>query len=30
MDPAFPLVWRLNKEVCGPGSHGDLAAAEFC
>ena len=26
MDPAFPLVWRLNKEVCGSGSHGDLAA----
>lgn len=26
MDPQFPLVWRLSKEVCGSGSHGDLAA----
>lgn len=26
MDPKFPLVWRLSKEVCGSGSHGDLAA----
>ncbi|KIL40961.1 dehydrogenase [Gordoniibacillus kamchatkensis] len=26
MDPNFPLVWRLKKEVCGSGSHGDLAA----
>lgn len=26
MDPQFPLVWRLNKEICGSGSHGDLAA----
>ncbi len=26
MDPKFPLVWRLNKEVSGSGSHGDLAA----
>jgi predicted dehydrogenase len=26
MDPQFPLVWRLQKEVCGSGSHGDLAA----
>lgn len=26
MDPDFPLVWRLSKEVCGSGSHGDLAA----
>ena len=26
MDPAFPLVWRLNKEVSGSGAHGDLAA----
>lgn len=25
-DPAFPLVWRLQKEVAGSGSHGDLAA----
>ncbi len=26
MDPQFPLVWRLQKEVCGSGTHGDLAA----
>ncbi|MFD2215632.1 Gfo/Idh/MocA family protein [Metabacillus endolithicus] len=26
MDPNFPLVWRLDKDVCGSGSHGDLAA----
>jgi predicted dehydrogenase len=26
MDPNFPLVWRLDKKVCGSGSHGDLAA----
>ena len=26
MDPNFPLVWRLNKEVSGSGTHGDLAA----
>ncbi len=26
MDPQFPLVWRLNKDVSGSGSHGDLAA----
>lgn len=26
MDPHFPLVWRLRKEVCGSGAHGDLAA----
>ncbi|MDQ0972221.1 putative dehydrogenase [Neobacillus niacini] len=26
MDPQFPLVWRLNKEICGSGAHGDLAA----
>ncbi|KKI90612.1 dehydrogenase [Bacillus sp. SA1-12] len=26
MDPSFPLVWRLSKETCGSGSHGDLAA----
>jgi predicted dehydrogenase len=26
MDPNFPLVWRLSKETCGSGSHGDLAA----
>ncbi|WP_090236765.1 Gfo/Idh/MocA family protein [Fictibacillus solisalsi] len=26
MDPEFPLVWRLSKEVCGSGALGDLAA----
>lgn len=26
MDPAFPLVWRLRKDVCGSGAHGDLLA----
>lgn len=26
MNPDFPLVWRLSKEVCGSGAHGDLAA----
>ncbi|MBO9605491.1 MAG: Gfo/Idh/MocA family oxidoreductase [Paenibacillaceae bacterium] len=26
MDPQFPLVWRLRKEVCGSGTHGDLMA----
>ena len=26
MDPAFPLVWRLKKELAGSGSHGDLNA----
>lgn len=26
MNPDFPLVWRLNKDVCGYGAHGDLAA----
>ncbi|PFT49783.1 Gfo/Idh/MocA family protein [Priestia megaterium] len=26
MDPQFPLVWRLSKDVCGSGAHGDLAA----
>ncbi|MCQ6560278.1 Gfo/Idh/MocA family protein [Paenibacillus mendelii] len=26
MDPNFPLVWRLRKEVCGSGTHGDLMA----
>ena len=25
-DPAFPLVWRLRKEVTGSGVHGDLNA----
>ena len=26
IDPAFPLVWRLDKKVAGSGSHGDLGA----
>jgi predicted dehydrogenase len=26
MDPNFPLIWRLKKEVSGSGSHGDLGA----
>lgn len=26
MDPEFPLVWRLRKEICGSGTHGDLMA----
>nr|WP_313770687.1 Gfo/Idh/MocA family oxidoreductase [Bacillus sp. S/N-304-OC-R1] len=26
MDPNFPLVWRLNKEVTGSGTHGDIGA----
>ena len=26
IDPEFPLVWRLDKNVCGSGSHGDLGA----
>jgi predicted dehydrogenase len=26
MDPEFPLVWRLQREVAGSGAHGDLAA----
>lgn len=26
MDPEFPLVWRLQKEVAGSGSLGDLGA----
>ncbi len=26
VDPNFPLVWRLQKEVAGSGSHGDLNA----
>ena len=25
-DPSFPLVWRLQKERAGSGSHGDLSA----
>lgn len=26
LDPQFPLVWRLQKEIAGSGSHGDLGA----
>lgn len=26
IDPEFPLIWRLRKEVCGSGSLGDLGA----
>lgn len=26
IDPDFPLIWRLQKEVCGSGSLGDLGA----
>ncbi len=26
IDPSFPLVWRLDKNVAGSGSHGDLNA----
>lgn len=26
VDPDFPLVWRLDKSVCGSGALGDLAA----
>ena len=26
MDPGFPLVWRLKKEVSGSGAHGDINA----
>lgn len=26
VDPSFPLVWRLQKEVAGSGAHGDLNA----
>jgi predicted dehydrogenase len=26
IDPEFPLVWRLRKEVAGSGAHGDLNA----
>ncbi|GAB2675914.1 Gfo/Idh/MocA family protein [Paenibacillus thermoaerophilus] len=26
LDPEFPLVWRLDREVAGSGSHGDLGA----
>lgn len=26
LDPDFPLVWRLDKNVAGSGSHGDINA----
>jgi predicted dehydrogenase len=26
IDPDFPLVWRLQKNIAGSGSHGDLGA----
>ena len=26
VNPSFPLVWRLQKETAGSGSHGDLNA----
>jgi predicted dehydrogenase len=26
IDPGFPRVWRLDKDVAGSGSHGDLGA----
>ena len=26
IDPEFPLIWRLKKEVAGSGAHGDLNA----
>jgi predicted dehydrogenase len=26
LDPGFPVVWRLQREVAGSGAHGDLAA----
>ncbi|MBD3181028.1 gfo/Idh/MocA family oxidoreductase [Candidatus Poribacteria bacterium] len=26
VDPDFPIVWRLDKNVAGSGSHGDLNA----
>ncbi|MBE3101981.1 MAG: Gfo/Idh/MocA family oxidoreductase, partial [Firmicutes bacterium] len=26
IDPEFPLIWRLDKNVAGSGSHGDLGA----
>lgn len=25
-DPSFPLVWRLQKETAGSGSHGDIGS----
>ncbi|MBD2847205.1 Gfo/Idh/MocA family oxidoreductase [Paenibacillus sp. IB182496] len=29
IDPDFPLVWRLQKEIAGSGSHGDLGAHQI-
>lgn len=26
MDPNFPMVWRLDKNIAGSGAHGDLNA----
>jgi predicted dehydrogenase len=26
VDPDFPLVWRLDKNIAGSGAHGDLGA----
>ena len=26
IDPSFPLVWRLQKKICGSGALGDLGA----
>lgn len=26
VDPEFPLVWRLDKNIAGSGAHGDLGA----
>ncbi len=26
IDPNFPLIWRLQKDIAGSGSHGDLGA----
>ena len=26
IDPSFPLIWRLYKDLAGSGSHGDLGA----
>jgi len=26
IDPDFPLVWRLQKDIAGSGAHGDLGA----
>ncbi|MFC4812736.1 Gfo/Idh/MocA family protein [Paenibacillus sp. GCM10023250] len=26
VDPEFPLVWRLQKDIAGSGAHGDLGA----